>query len=66
MADLTQADKDSLKLMPTGWFKPEDLHHTIRRPDYRCRRPMQMGLLEHKLVREADDLYWVYRKKDSI
>lgn len=59
---LTKADKDALSLMPDEWFSPDNLHHMIRNPRFRCDRLRDMGLLEWRVVGALPDLKSEYRK----
>lgn len=61
--NLTKADLDALWVLPKGWFKPLNLY--ILRPQYRCERLFEAGVLESRMSGEYPDHYREYRVKEG-
>ncbi|WP_272570230.1 hypothetical protein [Providencia sp. PROV255] len=61
-ANLTKADLDALWVLPEGWFKPMSLY--ILRPQYRCERLYDAGVLESSMSGEYPDHYREYQVKE--
>lgn len=48
---LTRADREALARLPKpDWFDWDKLHHMVKRPQYRCDRLVQLGVLETRVV----------------
>ncbi|WP_445496824.1 hypothetical protein [Photorhabdus sp. SF281] len=62
-AELTKSDLDALWSLPEGWFKPFNLY--ILRPQYRCERLYEAGVLESRMSGEYPDHYREYRVKEG-
>jgi hypothetical protein len=43
---VTSGDRSALRFMPAGWFKTGELPLNVRRPKWRCKRLLDLGLLE--------------------
>jgi hypothetical protein len=61
-SQLTKADNHALEKMPDGWFQWHDVPYVVRCPEYRCRRLVEKGLLERRLIGQYPDSYWEYKK----
>lgn len=59
---LTEADRDALEQMPSGWFSADDLPYNIRCPRFRCERLRDRGKLEWRVVGQHPHLQSEYRK----
>lgn len=60
-AELTEADLYAIARMPAGWFEATSLPHTVKRPEYRCDRLTNLGVLERRLVSRPVSV-WEFRR----
>jgi hypothetical protein len=63
-AQLTEADLYAIAQMPVGWFEATSLPHTVKRPEYRCDRLTNLGVLERR-VRSRPASGWEFRRPDG-